>query len=67
MHEPADPRLARGVEQHLGAEDVGGDERYGSGDRPVHMGFRREMDYCVVTTKQLPQQGGIRDVALDEP
>ena len=54
------------VEQHLGAQHVGGDERDSAGDRPVDVRFRREMDDRVVTGQQVADQVRVADVALDE-
>jgi hypothetical protein len=38
------PQLARGLEERVRADDVGGDERIRPGDRAVDMALRREVD-----------------------
>jgi hypothetical protein len=66
VHEPADPGGAGRVEQHLGPEQVGGDERRRTGDRPVDVRFRREVDDGIVTGQQSAHQVGVPDVTLHE-
>jgi hypothetical protein len=62
----AHPGIARGLEQDVGAIDVGGDELARRLDGTVHVGLRREVDHRVAVLDGAPDRVTIRDVGLDQ-
>ena len=62
----ADARVARGVEQHEGAEDVGGDELARGLDRAVDVRLGGEVDDGVAALDRAPDGVAVGDVALDQ-
>ena len=66
MDEPADPGVERGLQQGLGAQDVGDDEVRGAGDRTVDVRLGGEVDDGVVAGHEVVDEVHVADVALDE-
>jgi hypothetical protein len=66
VHEPADPGGAGGVGEGVGALDVGLEEDVGVEERPVDVGFGREVDDRVHPREGAPDRGGVADVPADE-
>ena len=62
----ADAGVARRLQQHEGAEDVGEDELAGRLDRAVDVGLGGEVDDGVAACDGFGDDAGIGDVALDE-
>ena len=67
LHETTEVgRLARCVEQHERAEDVGPDEGAGALQRAVDVRLGREVDDDLRPPHQRPGDGGVGDVAMHE-
>src|SRR5690606_8915818 len=67
VHEPVHPVPQRGVEQHLGADHVGGDERRRALDGAVDVRLGREVHHQVLTRHHLVDHGRVADVTDHEP
>lgn len=59
--------LQCGVQEHLGAHDVGADELGGAGQRAVDVRLGREVDDLVVLGDEGADDVRVADVADDEP
>ena len=57
---------ADGLQQRVGADQVGVDERRRVAQRVVVVGLGREMHHEVMVAHQLVDQAGVADVALNE-
>ena len=66
VHEPVDARRQRPGEEHLGADDVGGDEVRRARDRPVDVRLGGEVHHDVGAGEHRGDGVGVADVAVDE-
>src|SRR5439155_8437943 len=66
LQRQAAPIIERGFEQHIGALDIGLDERTRTVDRTVDMRLRREMHYRVGLegAQHLRDERAVADIAL---
>ena len=62
------PGALSGIQQHLRADDIGGQEHFGLGDAAVHMGLSGKVHHGVkpVLAEQLGDQPAVTDIALDK-
>src|SRR5262249_36544435 len=66
LHHASDFHFPRGVEQHLGAEDVGADERPGIVDAPIDVTFRSEVTDAVDVRGGGGDRGAVGDATVNE-
>jgi hypothetical protein len=66
VHEHLHAGAVGGVDEGVGADDVGAHELGAAVDGPVHMGLGGEVDHLVVLGHELADEVGVADVALHE-
>jgi len=68
VDETFDAETSRGIEQALGAGDIGGHEGHGIGDGAIHMGLGREIDHGFdgVLFEKVEHEFAVGDVAPGE-